>query len=328
MQYVNFGSAGVKVSRIALGLGFRGQTSADEAQRLIEHAIDSGINLIDCANSYTLGAGSMPDAPRSEEVLSRVLKTRRDEVVITTKVAGGIGPGPNDQGLSRYHIMREVERSLRRLGTDHIDVYLLHHFDPETPLEETLRALDDLVAQGKVLYVGCCNFAAWQVVQALWTQDRTNADSFICVQNQYSLLYRTLKDEMFGLVRDRGLGVMAFGPLAIGLLSGSYTAGAAPPPASVWAAMERDAFEAATSGYAAVVLDTVRAIARERGKTMPQVALNWVLSHPEITVAISGSDTIEQLDDNLGAVGWELSEVEVARLTEVSSGGHVDLMGV
>jgi aryl-alcohol dehydrogenase-like predicted oxidoreductase len=224
--------------------------------------------------------------------------------------------------------MREVERSLRRLGTDHIDVYLLHSFDLETPLEETLRALDDLVAQGKVLYVGCCNFAAWQVVKALWTQDGINVDPFICIQNQYSLLHRTLEDEMFGLVRDWGLGVMAYGPLAIGLLSGSYTPGEAPPPGSVWAANERDVFESATSGYAAVVLDTVCAMARERSKTMAQVALNWVLSHPEITVAISGSDTIEQLDDNLGAVGWELSEEEMARLTEVSSGGHVDLMRV
>ena len=229
MQYVDFGGAGVRVSRIALGLGFRGQASADEAQRLIEHAIDSGINFIDCANSYTLGAGSKPDATRSEEVLSRVLKTRRDEVVITTKVAGRSGPGPNDQGLSRCHIMREVERSLRRLGTDHIDVYLLHSFDLETPLEETLRALDDLVAQGKVLYVGCCNFAAWQVVKALWTQDGINADPFICVQNPYSLLNRSLEREMFGLLGDQGLGAMVYSPLAVGLLTGVYSPDQPPP---------------------------------------------------------------------------------------------------
>ena len=329
MEYVNFGSAGVKVSPIALGLGFRGQASADEAQRVIEHAIDSGINLIDCANSYTLGAGGFPfDTPRSEEVLSRVLKTRRDEVVITTKVASRSEPGLNDVGVSRYHIMREVERSLDRLSTDRIDVYLLHRFHADTPLEETLRALDDLVAQGKVVYVGCCNFSAWQVCKALWTQDQINADPFICVQNQYSLLYRGLEDEMLGLVRDKGLGVMAFGPLAVGLLTGTYTPGEVPPPGSLWASKQRDVLDSALSGQTAAVLDTVRGIARERGKTMVQVAVNWVLSHQEVTVAISGSDTVEQVDDNLGAVGWELSQEEMARLNDVSSGGQLELMGV
>ena len=328
MQYVNFGSAGVKVSPIALGLGFRGQASADEAQRVIEHAIDSGINLIDCANIYELGDHTVPDATRSEEVLGRVLKTRRDEVVITTKVASRIGPGLNDVGLSRYHIMQEVERSLRRLRTDRIDVYLLHRFHADTPLEETLRALDDLVTQGKVVYVGCCNFDAWQVCKALWAQDRTNADPFICVQNQYSLLYRGLEDEMFALVRDTGLGVMVYGPLAVGLLTGTYTPGEAPPPGSVWASKRRDALDSAMSDHTAAVLDAVRGIAEERGKTMVQVALNWVLSHPEVTVAISGSDTVEQLDDNLGALGWELSEQEMARLNDVSSGGHLELLGV
>ena len=331
MEYVNFGSAGVKVSPIALGLGFRGETSADEAQRVIEHAIDSGINLIDCANSYTIGAGSMPDMldiPRSEEILSRVLKTRRDDVVITTKVASRIGPGPNDVGLSRYHIIREVERSLDRLSTDRIDVYLLHWFHADTPLEETLRALDDLVAQGKVVYVGCCNFSALQVCKALWTQDRIDADPFICVQNQYSLLYRGLEDEMFGLVRDKGLGAMAYGPVAAGLLTGTYTPGEVPPPRSFWASKGRDALDSAMSRHTVAVLDTVRGIAKERGKTMVQIAVNWVLSHPEVTVAISGSDTVEQLDDNLGAVGWELSQEEIARLNDVSSGGQLELMGV
>lgn len=319
MQYVNFGEAGVKVSRIALGLGLRGQSSAHEAQRLIEHAIDSGVNLIDCANVYGLGDDHARTRGTSEEILGMVLKKRRDEVVITSKVASRMGDGPNDRGLSRYHIMASVERSLERLGTDRIDVYLLHHFDSETPLAETLRALDDLVSQGKVRYVGCCNFAAWQVCKALWLQERIAADPFICVQNRYNLLNRTLEVEMFGLVRDQGLGVMAYSPLAVGLLSGAYLAGREPVAGSLWGRMERGLFNTAMSGDGAAVLETVRGIAADRGKSVAQVALNWVLSHPEVTVAISGSDTVEQIDDNLGAVGWELTAEERARLDEASS---------
>ena len=319
MEYINFGSAGVKVSPIALGLGFRGQSSADEAQRVIEHAIDSGINLIDCANMYNLEDSRSTGTTLSEEVLGRVLRTKRDDVVITSKVFSRVGSGPNDSGLSRYHIMREVERSLRRLGTDRIDMYLVHNFDPATPIEETIRALDDLVSDGKVRYIGCCNFAAWQVCKALWTSSRLNAVSFMCVQNQYSLLNRSPEREMFGLVRDQGLGAMAYSPLAVGLLSGAYTPGEPPPAGSLWS-QSRANFDLASalSGRAAEVLDAVRAIAAERGKTMTQVAVNWVLSHPEITVAISGSDTVEQLDDNLGALGWQLSEEEMATLNEVS----------
>ena len=323
MEYVNFGSAGVKVSPLALGLGFRGVSSADEAQRLIEHAIGSGINLIDCANFYGLAGGAGRGA-RSEEILGRVLKTKRDDLVITSKVHGQIGSGPNDQGSSRYHIMREVERSLQRLGTDHIDVYLLHHYDPTTALEETLRALDDLVTQGKARYVGCCNFAAWQVCKALWTADRINADPIICVQNPYSLLNRALEAEMFGVVADQGLGVMAFSPLGAGLLSGLYSRGASPPPGSLWESKDRDRYSASLSGTAPATLEALQAIAAERGKTAAQVALNWVLSHPEVTVAISGNDTIEQLDENLGAVGWELSLDEIAKLDEASEGSYVD----
>src|SRR5215468_8196 len=167
MDYVNFGSAGVQVSRVALGLGLRGQADERAVERLIHAAFDRGINLFDCANVY----GLMDDrahAGRSEEILGRALRGRRDEVVITSKVVSPIGPGPNDRGASRYHILREVERSLRRLGTDHVDVYLLHQFVATTPLEEQFRALDDLVQQGKIRYVGVCNYQAWQVCRALW----------------------------------------------------------------------------------------------------------------------------------------------------------------
>ena len=213
MNYVNFGAAGVKVSPLALGLGLRGQGDAAAAQRLIEYAIDQGVNLIDCANIY----GTMDDRTnigQSEIVLGRALKGKRDDVVITSKVAGALGKGPNDAGLSRLHILREVENSLKRLDTDYIDVYLVHVYDPTVPQEETIRALDDLVRSGKVRYIGCCNYAAWQVCRALWIADNINATPFMCVQNPYSLLNRRVEQEMFGLVREVKLGYMAYSPAA------------------------------------------------------------------------------------------------------------------
>ena len=319
MEYVNFGSAGVKVSPIALGLGFRGQNSRTEGQRLIEHAIDSGVNLIDCANVYGLGDDRRVRGT-SEQVLARVLKKKRDDVVITSKVHSPMGEGPNDKSSSRYHILREVENSLRRLETDRIDVYLLHGWDDETPVEETARALDDLVSSGKVRYAGACNFAAWQVCKMLWVQDGLGADPLIAVQNQYSLLVRGPETELFGIIRDQGLGAMAFSPLAVGLLSGAYGTDGSAPPGSLWGREDRaQSLSEALTPQTIDVMDAVRDIASERGKTMAQVAVNWVLSQPEITVAISGSDTIEQLDDNLGAVGWELEAGELDRLDTVSS---------
>lgn len=305
MEYVNFGKAGVQVSQLALGLGFRGQGDEAEAQRVIEHTIDQGINLIDCANVY----GTMDDRAnigRSEVILGKALKGKRDDVVITSKVASPMGDGPNDDGLSRYHIMREVENSLTRLDTDHIDVYLVHTFDESTPLEETIRALDDLVRSGKVRYVGCCNYAAWQVCKGLWVADRYNAAPFMCVQNQYNLLTRHLEGEMFGLVRDQGLGVMVYSPLAVGLLSGIYPPDNPAPEGTLWATRLRDQFPAAVQGAASEVISTVIKFAGELGVTPAQLALAWVLSHPEITVAITGGDTIEHLNDNIGAVGWTL----------------------
>jgi aryl-alcohol dehydrogenase-like predicted oxidoreductase len=319
MHYTNFGSAGVKVSRIALGMGLREQYTDEGAERLVGHAIDSGVNFIDCANRYGLGDDRVNLRGTAEQALGRALRTRRDEVVITTKVTGAMGDGPNDSGAARVHIMREVERSLTRLQTDRIDVYLLHGWDDSTPIEETVRTLDDLVTQGKVLYFGCCNYAAWQVCKALWTADRLGAHSFICVQNEYSLLRRGLEKEMFGLIRDQGLGAMAYSPLKAGLLSGVYTPGQPPPPGSLWDQRPDEDYSSALPPSAAPLIAALRSIASERGVSVPQVAMAWVLSHPEITVAISGSDTIERLDDNLGALELELSPEERLTLDEASS---------
>jgi aryl-alcohol dehydrogenase-like predicted oxidoreductase len=318
MDYIPFGTAGVKVSRLALGMGLRGQADEATAQRLVEYAIDQGVNLIDCANIY----GPMDDRAnigRSEIVLGRALKGKRDQVVITSKVASPVGTGPNDRGLSRYHILREIEGTLRRLETDHVDVYLVHVYDATTPLEETVRALDDVVRSGKARYVGCCNYAAWQVCRALWIADARNAYPYMVVQNPYSLLNRRLEDEMFGLVRDRGLGLMAYSPLAVGLLSGAYQPGQPPPDGSLWAVRRSERFERTMQSIEAVVREVQQAAA-ELGKTPAQVAIAWVLSHPEVTCAISGADTIEQFADVLGGVGWELPGQVRQRLDEVSAG--------
>jgi 1-deoxyxylulose-5-phosphate synthase len=326
MEYVNFGSAGVKVSRLALGLGLRGQADEATAERLIRRAIDRGINLIDCANVYGL-MDDRASAGRSEIILGRALKGRRDDIVITSKVFGAVGPRPNDQGASRYHILREVERSLKRLDTDRIDVYLLHGFDEATPLEEQYRALDDLVRQGKIRYVGACNYQAWQVCWALWVQERLNASPLITVQNPYSLLNRGLEQEMFSLARSLGVGIMAYAPLATGLLSGAYTPGQLPPEWTLWGGRRREQFAQTLSGRAASALATVRDVAERCGASVAQVALQWVISHPEITVAISGTDTDAQLDENLGALAVELAPADVARLNDVTAGLSMFLDG-
>ncbi len=319
MEYVNFGKAGIKVSRLALGLGLRGQADEAEAQRTIEHAIAQGINLIDCANAY--GPLDVREtAGRSEVILGKALKGRRDNVVITSKVASPTGDGPNDRGLSRVHIIREVERSLTRLNTDYIDVYLAHVFDDTTPLEETVRAFDDLVRSGKVRYAGCCNFTAWQVCKTLWIGDRINAAPWIGVQNPYHLLNRDLEREMFGLVRDQGLGVMVYSPLAIGLLSGVYSPGHPAPSGSLWTtAGYRERFSAVMEGNSGEVVSTVIDLAKDLGRTPAQLAIAWVLSHSEVTVAITGGDTIAHLDDSLGSVGWTLDDSVRQKLDAVSA---------
>ena len=317
MDYINFGSAGVKVSRLALGMGFRGQSDAAEAQRVVEHAIANGINLIDCANVY----GFMDDRANvgtSETVLGKVLKHKRDEVVITSKVASRMGPGPNEVGLSRVAIMTQVENSLRRLNTDHIDIYLTHVYDGSTPMDETIRALDDLVRSGKVRYLGCCNHAAWQACKGLWIADELNATPFMTVQNRYNLLDRSAEQELFGLVRDQGLGMMAYSPLGVGLLTGTYQPGQPAPAGTVWATNLRARYADAMHGRAQAAISTVHQLAAELGKTPAQLALAWVLSHPEITTAIVGADIVQHVDDNLGALGWTLDPAVREQLDAVT----------
>jgi aryl-alcohol dehydrogenase-like predicted oxidoreductase len=287
------------------------QIGDEAAERCVRAALECGITSFDTADAYAQG--------RAEEILGRALKGVRDDVVVTSKVVSAVGRGPNDRGGSRYHVLREVERSLRRLDTDRIDVYLLHAYDAETPLEEQLRALDDLVRQGKVRYVGVCNYQAWQVCRALWIQDRINAAPLITVQNPYSLLDRSLEREMFPLVRDLGLGVMAYSPLAVGLLSGAYRPGEPPPPGSLWAQRPAGALEQALAGRAGATLAAARDVAARSGATVAQVALRWVLSRPEVTVAISGADSDAQMEENLHAVEVEIAPEDLETLTQGSA---------
>jgi aryl-alcohol dehydrogenase-like predicted oxidoreductase len=322
VEYVSFGNSGLKVSRMALGLGLRDQHDEQGAERLIHRAVDQGITLFDCANIYGLG-DDRAFIGKSEEILGRALKGKRDNVVITSKVASPIGSGPNDRGASRYHIMREVERSLARLDTDRIDVYLLHVYDAETPLEEQFRALDDLVRQGKVRYVGVCNYQAWQICQALSVQERINASPLITAQNAYSLLNRELERELFPFVRASRVGIMAYAPLAIGLLSGAYRPDAPPSPATLWARKGPESLAAALNGRPGDVIRTAFAVAERIGATVAQVALQWVMTHPEITVVITGADSAEQLDDNVVSVGLRLPVVDIDELNRVSEGSNL-----
>jgi aryl-alcohol dehydrogenase-like predicted oxidoreductase len=326
LEYVNFGTGGVKVSRMALGLGFRGQSDTKDGERAILTALDSGLNLIDCANVYGF-MDNRDNIGSSEKLLGKVLKGRRDDVVVTSKVRSPIGPGPNDEGLSRYHIMREVERSLTRLETDRIDVYLLHHVDDSVSQDEQFRAMDDLVRDGKIRYVGVCNHQAWQVAQALHVQSTLNAQPLITVQNPYSLLNRTLEDEMFPFVASTGVGVMVYSPLAVGLLSGAYTPETMPDDSLLWGSRRRGIFRDVLRGRTADVLTKVREIADEHGATVAQVAQAWVLSHPEVTVSISGADTAEQVLDNVKALEIVLSSEQISALNEVSRGLRMVLDG-
>lgn len=326
IEYVNFGTGGVKVSRMALGLGFRGQFDRDEAERVILTALDSGINLIDCANVY----GFMDDRRNigsSEQVLGKALKGRRDDVVITSKVFSPIGNGPNDGGASRFHIMREVERSLARLDTDHIDVYLFHGVSDMSLFEEQFRTMETLIQHGKIRYVGVSNFQAWQIMQALQVQKRINAQPLIAVQNPYSLMNRTQEDELFPMVRETGVGIMAYSPLGVGLLSGTYRPDEVPDDSTLWGSKRKGQIATYMRGRAAKVIAAVDEVAADLGVTMSQVAMAWVMSHREITIALSGADTVAQITDVAGALELVLPTEAIAKLDAVSYGMRAVLDG-
>ena len=317
MDYVKLGRSGLKVSRLCLGTAFRGywngHTDAETARETIYRAVEGGINFIDCANYYFQG--------RCEELLGAALRDmgNRDDLVITTKVWSRIGEGVNDRGLSRFHIMREVERSLKRMQLDYIDIYLLHNFDPDTPLDETLRAFDDLVREGKVRYVGACNFTASQVVEALWVADRGGLDRWAILQNQYNLLQRNeIEPELLPLCERFGLGMMTYSPLAIGLLTGRFRHGKTPPADSPWA-NKIDHFNYFMNERADQLVEKLVEIGREQDRTAAQVAIAWLVDNPLITAPIIGPDRPEHVEEVLGALTVELCPAMRAELDALSA---------
>jgi aryl-alcohol dehydrogenase-like predicted oxidoreductase len=287
---------------------FGGQADERTALEIMDVAAAAGINFFDTADVYQKG--------RSEELVGKWLQGRRDRIVLATKVYGATGDGPNDRGLSRAHILGAVEASLRRLRTDYLDLYQAHHPDPEAPLDETLRALDDLARQGKVRYLGCSNYSAWQVCKALWISDAESLARFDCVQPRYNLLYREIERELLPLCADQGLGVIVYNPLAGGMLTGKYSRESPPPPDTRMGLREiyRERYWHARNFDA---IDRLCPVAARHGHSLVQLALAWVLSRPTITSAIVGATAPAQLQQSLSAVGLPLGEEELRACDEV-----------
>ena len=317
MNYRNLGRTGLKVSELCLGTMQWGWT-ADEATAftVMDAFVDAGGNFLDTADVYSRWAPGNPGGV-AEEVIGRWLAARnnRREMVIATKVRGRMWEGPNGDGLSRSHIMRAAEDSLRRLGIDAIDLYQIHFDDLETPMDETLRALDDLVHQGKVRYLGCSNIAAWRLMKALWTSDQLGLARYDSLQPHYSLVHRReFEQELKPLCESEGIGVIPYSPLAGGFLTGKYRSDAPPPDSARLGGVKSYFTE---RGWR--TLSAVEQIATQRGKTPGQIALAWQLTQPVITSPIIGANSIAQLNDSLGAVGLRLTEEEVKLLDEASA---------
>jgi len=309
MQYRKLGRTGLKVSAICLGtMNFGNQLSEVEATNIIERALAAGINFIDTADQYAEG--------RSEEIVGKALRKERHSVVLATKVGNRTGPGADDIGLSYKHIMKAIEDSLLRLGTDYIDLYYVHLPDYDTPIEETLRTLDDLVHQGKVRYIACSNFRAWQLCKALWMSDLHNLARFDCIQPPYNLLTRDIEYELLPLCSSEGVEVCVYNPLAGGLLTGKHDPNRPPAEGTRFTSetlgMGKMYYERYWSAANFEAVASLKQIAKEHGRSLPQFALAWILSNEAITSAICGATSLQQLEENLGATEVELTEEELA----------------
>jgi aryl-alcohol dehydrogenase-like predicted oxidoreductase len=319
MEYRTLGKSGLRVSVLTMGTmtfggrgGFAdvGSTDVDEARRQVDMGLDAGINLIDTADVYSAGL--------AEEILGEVLRGRRDDVLVASKVRMTMGSGPNDAGLSRQHIITGCEASLRRLGTDHIDLYQVHEWDGQTPLEETLQALDLLVQSGKVRYVGASNYAAWQLMKALGTADRTGLPRFVSQQIYYSLQGREAEYELIPLAVDQGLGVLVWSPLAGGLLSGKYRRDTEAPAGS---RQLTDWGEPPVYDQEGLydIIEVLVGIGEQRGVSAAQVALAYLLGKPAVTTLVIGARTSGQLADNLAAADLRLTDAEREQLDKASA---------
>lgn len=322
MEYRLLGKSGLMVPALSLGTGtfggrgefFKawGATDVAEATRLVDICLDAGLNLFDSADGYSGGA--------AEEILGQAIKGRRDKVLISTKATFRAGKGPNDVGASRIHLTRAVEGSLRRLGTDYIDLFQLHTFDALTPVEETLHTLDTLVRAGRILYVGCSNFSGWHLMKSLAVADRYGWPRYVAHQAYYSLIGREYEWELMPLALDQGVGTVVWSPLGWGRLTGKVRRGQPAPEGSrLNSPIAMRGGPRVADEYVYQVVDALDAIAAETGRTVAQIALNWLLQRPTVSTVIFGARDEAQLRENLGAVGWNLSAEQVARLDAASA---------
>jgi aryl-alcohol dehydrogenase-like predicted oxidoreductase len=320
VEFRQLGGSGFKVPALSLGTGtfgggndfFRawGDTDVKGATRLVDICLDAGLNMFDSADIYSDGL--------AEEVLGKAIAGRRERVIISTKATFRAGTGPNDVGSSRHHLVQACEGSLRRLGTDYVDLFQLHGFDALTPIEETLSALDDLVRAGKLRYVGCSNFSGWQLMKSLAISEKYGLPRYVAHQAYYSLIGREYEWELMPLGLDQKVGAVVWSPLGWGRLTGKIRRGQSVPKVSRLHATA-DYGPPAADEYLYRVVDALEGIAKETGKSVPQISLNWLLQRPTVSNVIVGARNEEQLRENLGAVGWNLTPEQVAKLDAASA---------
>jgi aryl-alcohol dehydrogenase-like predicted oxidoreductase len=309
MQYRQLGSSGLRISAVGLGCNpFGNEVDQPTATAIVDAAMTEGVTYFDTADSYFEG--------RSELLLGEALKGRRHEVLVATKFGNRTGPGPNDSGASRKHIFESCEASLRRLQTDYIDVYQVHTPDRSTPIEETMRALDDLVRSGKVRYIGCSNFFEWEVSEAQWQARRRGLTEFVSCQDFYNLLYRDIEKRMEPFCIKNGLGMIPYFPLAGGLLGGAFRRGVEPEPGS--RAAIRPTFRAWDTDRNWSVQERLRDFAAERGWALPQMAVAWLLTRPMMATVIAGADTPEHIRENVRALEVKFSEADLKQIDEIT----------
>jgi len=322
MEFRQLGGSGLKVPVLTFGTGTFGGTTelfkawgtsdVTEASRLVDICLEAGLNMFDSADVYSKGA--------AEEILGQAIKGRRDQVLISTKGTFRMGPGPNDLGSSRAHLTRAVEQSLKRLGTDYIDLYQLHSFDAQTPVEETLSTLDGLVKAGKIRYIGCSNFSGWHLMKSLAAAEKHGWERYVAHQAYYSLLGRDYEWELMPLGLDQHVGGVIWSPLGWGRLTGKIRRGQPLPETSrLQSQLAIDKGPPVPFEHVYDIVDVIDEIARETGKTVPQISLNWLLQRPSVATVIVGARNEEQLRQNLGAVGWTLTAEQIARLDAVSA---------
>jgi aryl-alcohol dehydrogenase-like predicted oxidoreductase len=317
MEYRQLGGSGFKVPVLTLGTGTFGgkgelfaawgNSGVPEATRLVDICLEAGLNMFDSADVYSAGM--------AEEILGKAIAGRRDKVLISTKATFRLGDGPNDVGSSRFHLIRAVEGSLKRLGTDYIDLFQLHGFDAVTPIEETLSTLDDLVRAGKIRYLGCSNFSGWHLMKSLAIAEKYEYSRYVAHQAYYSLVGREYEWELMPLGLDQKVGAVVWSPLGWAKLTGKIRRGQPLPPDSrLQSKLNADIGPKIADEFLYAVVDAIDGVAKETGKTVPQFALNWLLQRPTVSTLVIGARNEEQLRANLGAVGWKLTPEQVARL--------------